>query len=106
MTLAQTFLNFLIIPIINVIVFVVFIRVILGWLIAFNVVNTSNQLVHTIWRMSSAMTEPLFTPLRRVLPNLGGVDLSPLVVLIGLYFLTALLRTQLCPALGPYQFCY
>lgn len=106
MTLAQTVLNFLVGPIISVILLIVFVRVILGWLIAFNVVNPSNPLVHTIWRMVTALTEPLLAPIRRVLPNLGGVDLSPIALWIGLYFISALVRTQICPAVGPASFCY
>ena len=64
---------------------------VLSWLIAFNVVNTRNQAVamiaDTLWRL----TEPVLAPIRRVLPNFGGLDLSPIVVILLLYFLRNLL---------------
>lgn len=64
----------------------VIVGVILSWLISFNVVNPHNQLVGTIWRMTSMITEPLLGPIRRFLPPLGGLDLSPLVLLLLIMF--------------------
>lgn len=106
MTFAQTILIYLVGPILNLVVIVVFVGVILSWLIAFNVVNPHNQFVGAIWRFTNALTQPLLGPIRRVLPNLGGIDLSPLVLLIGVYFLNAVITTQICPAVGPAQYCY
>jgi len=63
-------------------VFVIFAMVIMSWLISFNVINRHNQVVDMIWRTVVALTEPLLRPIRNLMPNLGGLDLSPLVLLI------------------------
>jgi YggT family protein len=67
----------------NLYVFVIFVSVILSWLLAFNVLNRHNQFVDAIWRSCNALTEPALAPIRRMLPNLGGIDISPIVLLIG-----------------------
>jgi len=66
---------------------VVIAAVIVSWLIAFNVINTHNDLVRSLLRGLNALTEPLFRQIRRVIPPMGGLDLSPLVVLIGIWFI-------------------
>lgn len=66
---------------------VVIIGVVLSWLLAFNVLNRSNRFVDMVWRMTQQLSEPLFRRVRGVLPDLGGVDLSPLLVLLGIWFL-------------------
>ena len=63
-------------------VFVIFAMVIMSWLISFNVINRHNQVVDMIWRTVVALTEPLLRPIRNLMPNMGGLDLSPLVLLI------------------------
>ena len=64
---------------------------ILSWLVAFNVVNTSNRLVYTIGDFLWRITEPALRPIRRVLPNLGGIDISPVVLLLAIFFVKELL---------------
>jgi YggT family protein len=59
----------------------------MSWLFAFNIVNAQNQTVRQIAYGISRVTEPLFAPIRRILPNMGGLDLSPLILLLGLEFL-------------------
>jgi YggT family protein len=54
----------------------------MSWLIAFNVINTYNDTVRSIWLALQRMTEPLYRPIRRILPDFGALDLSPLVVLL------------------------
>ena len=71
----------------NVVWWIIVIQAILSWLIAFNVINTYNDVVRTIWNALGQMTEPLYRPIRRVLPDFGALDLSPLVVLLILYIL-------------------
>jgi YggT family protein len=66
---------------------VVIIGVILSWLLAFNVLNRGNRFVDMIWRSTEALSEPMLWPIRRMLPPMSGVDLSPLVLLIGIWFL-------------------
>ena len=71
----------------NVVWWIIVIQAILSWLIAFNVINTQNDLVRNIWNALGVMTEPLYRPIRKVLPDFGALDLSPLVVLLILYIL-------------------
>ena len=61
---------------------VIIVQAVLSWLIAFNVINTSNEGVRTIWTALQRITEPVYRPIRRVLPDFGALDLSPLVVLL------------------------
>jgi len=64
---------------------------ILSWLIAFNVVNTRNQVVAMVAEFFYRVTEPALRPIRSVLPSLGGIDISPVVLIIGLMFLERLI---------------
>ena len=76
---------------IDIIVFVVIVQFVLGLLIAFNVVNMHNQFVSAVYTALNAILEPMLKPIRRIMPNLGGLDLSPLVLLIIAGLLTALI---------------
>ncbi len=67
------------------------VSVIMSWLIAFDVVNMRSQAAVTIWRAVDALTEPLLRPIRSILPNVGGLDISPLILLLGLQFLRDLI---------------
>ncbi|HSI41501.1 MAG TPA: YggT family protein [Xanthobacteraceae bacterium] len=60
---------------------------VLSWLVAFNVVNAQNSIVRNIGEFLWRVTEPVLAPIRRVLPNLGGIDISPVLLIIGLYFI-------------------
>ena len=73
-------------------VYVVIAAAILSWLVTFNVVNTRNQVVYQIGNALYRLTEPALRPIRRFLPNLGGIDLSPVVLLLLIYFLQMLVR--------------
>lgn len=55
---------------------------IMSWLIAFDVINLRNDLVKSIWRFLEAVTEPVLRPIRKILPNLGGIDVSPIILLL------------------------
>lgn len=70
---------------------VIIISAILSWLVAFNVVNPRNEVVGTIGRVFYGLTEPALRPIRRFLPNMGGIDLSPIVLLLGIFFLQQLI---------------
>ena len=65
-------------------IIVILVNVIMSWLISFNVVNRHNRFVDAIWRTTVALTEPALRPIRNMLPNLGGIDISPIILLIGL----------------------
>ena len=71
----------------TVVWWIIVIQAILSWLIAFNVINTSNQFVRSVWTGLARLTEPLYRPIRRILPDFGALDLSPLVVLLVIYIL-------------------
>ena len=70
---------------------VVVAQVILSWLVAFNVVNTRNRFVFMIGDFLHRATDPALKPIRKVMPNLGGLDISPVVVILGLFFVQRLL---------------
>ncbi len=57
-------------------------QAVMSWLIAFNVINTHNEFVGQIWMVLDRITEPLYRPFRRIMPDFGGIDLTPMVVLI------------------------
>jgi YggT family protein len=71
----------------NVVWWIIVIQAILSWLIAFNVINTYNDFVRSIWQALDKMTQPLYAPIRRIMPDFGALDLSPMVVLLILYIL-------------------
>lgn len=73
-------------------VWVLIASAVLSWLIAFNVINTSNRVVYTIGDFLYRVTEPVLSPIRRVLPNLGGLDISPVILILLIYFARNLLR--------------
>lgn len=68
-------------------IYILVISAVLSWLVAFNVVNMRNRFVYTVGDILARLTEPALRPIRRVLPNLGGIDLSPVVLILGLFFL-------------------
>jgi YggT family protein len=84
-------LLWLILQVINIYVWLIILQVVLSWLIAFNVINTSNRFVYMVGDFLYRVTEPAMRPIRRILPNLGGIDLSPLVLLLLLFFAQRLL---------------
>jgi YggT family protein len=89
---------------ISLYVWALIISAILSLLLAFNVLDSRNRFVWTVADFFYRVTEPVLRPIRRRLPNLGGVDLSPLVVIIVLQALRILLATSIAPALGVYRF--
>ncbi|WP_137388244.1 YggT family protein [Rhodoligotrophos defluvii] len=80
----------LIITIINIYIWIIIAGAILSWLFAFNIVNPRNSFVRQIAYSIDALTEPVLGPVRRLLPSLGGIDISPLIVIVGLLFLERL----------------
>jgi YggT family protein len=80
--------------ILDVVVFIILAHVIMSWLINFQVLNIRQPLVSQVWHGLNRMLEPLYGPVRRVLPAMGGLDLAPLVVLIAVYALQIILRNN------------
>jgi YggT family protein len=70
---------------------VIFIHFIMSWLISFNVLNARQPFVQNVWYGLERILQPVYQPIRRVLPNLGGLDLSPIVALIGLEIIRIIL---------------
>ena len=66
---------------------VVLIMIIMSWLISFNVINTRNQFVEAVWRMVNQLTEPVLRPIRNMLPNFSGLDISPIVLFLIIFFI-------------------
>lgn len=77
--------------VLDLFVWVLIISAILSWLIAFNVINTQNRFVYTVSDMLYRLTEPVLRPIRNIMPNLGGIDLSPIVVILLVMFLQRLM---------------
>lgn len=74
---------------------IIIVQAVLSWLVAFNVVNTSSDIVRSILYALDRITRPLYAPIRRIMPDLGALDLSPLVVLLILYILMNIIIPQL-----------
>ena len=76
-----------IVLVIDLYIWVIIASAILSWLIAFNVVNTQNRFVYTMADMLYRVTEPALRPIRSILPNLGGIDISPVILILFLLFI-------------------
>ena len=85
--------------VIDLYLWVVIIWVIMSWLVSFQIVNTHNRFVYLVSDFLHRATDPALRPIRRVTPYLGGIDLSPLVLILILYFLRLLLREYVFAAL-------
>ncbi len=83
--------------VITLYIYVIIASAIFSWLIAFNVVNTQNKFVYTVYDILNRLTEPALAPIRRFMPNLGGLDISPVILLLALIFLQNLIRFDLAP---------
>ncbi len=81
----------LILTIISIYIWIIIAMVVMSWLVGFNVVNMQNNFVRQIRYALYRLTEPLLGPIRRFLPDLGGLDLSPMVLLLALWFLQRLI---------------
>ncbi len=77
----------LILSVIDIYTWIVIIGIILSWLVAFNVVNSTNRFIYMVGDLTHRLTEPALKPLRNMLPNLNGIDLAPMALILGLIFL-------------------
>ncbi|HYW16110.1 MAG TPA: YggT family protein [Allosphingosinicella sp.] len=76
----------------TVVWWIIVIQMILSWLVAFNVINTHNDFVRGLMRGLDRFLEPMYRPIRKILPDFGGLDFSPMLVLLVLYILSTLLE--------------
>jgi YggT family protein len=95
-------LIFFIVRVIDLYIWIVIASAILSWLVAFNVVNMNNRIVLMIADMLYRFTEPALRPIRNILPNLGGIDISPVILILLLLFVRdVVLLGWLAPAVVP-----
>ena len=73
--------------IVNLYIWILVINAILSWLVAFNILNTGNRFVYSVLEVSYKLTNPALNLIRRYLPNLGSIDISPVILILGLNFL-------------------
>ena len=85
--------------VVTIYIWVLIINALLSWLIAFNVLNTSNRLVYSLLDISYKMTDPLLRPIRNFLPHLGNIDISPVVLILLLMFVRNLVFEFFAPAM-------
>ena len=77
--------------------YVVIANVIISWLVAFNIINTSNRFVYSILEFTYRLTDPLLNRIRRFLPNLGAFDISPIILLLLIWFIEMCMKLYLAP---------
>ena len=88
---------YLVLQILKLYSYVVIINVIISWLIAFNVLNTHNRLVYSILELTHRLTDPLLNRIRRFLPNLGSLDISPIILLLLIWFIEMCMKLYIAP---------
>ena len=88
---------FILIQVINLYIYLLIASAVLSWLIAFNVVNTRNQFVAAVAEFLYRITEPVLAPIRRVLPAMGGLDLSPIVLILIIMFIQRVIGYYIYP---------
>ena len=87
----------LIYELLNIYKYIVIVNVIISWLVAFNVLNTQNRFVYSILELSYRLTEPMLNKIRRFLPNLGSLDISPVILLVLIWFLQTCMYLYVAP---------
>ena len=85
--------------VITIYLWIIIINAVLSWLIAFNVLNTQNRFVYSILDFTYKLTDPILNKIRRYIPNLGSIDISPLILLLFLWFLKLCMHLYLRPIL-------
>ena len=88
---------YLVLQILKLYSYVVIANVIISWLIAFNVLNTQNRFVYSILELTYKLTEPILNKIRRFLPNLGSLDISPIVLLLLIWFIEMCMKLYIAP---------
>ena len=87
----------LVYELLNIYKYIVIVNVIISWLVAFNVLNTHNRFVYSILELSYKLTEPMLNKIRRFLPNLGSLDISPVILLVLIWFLQTCMYLYVAP---------
>lgn len=82
--------------------YVIIASAIFSWLYAFNIVNSSNQFIASVGKLLYNLTEPALRPIRRFMPDLGGIDISPVILLLGIIFIRQIIIINLMPLFRGY----
>jgi YggT family protein len=88
-----------ILVILRIVSWIIIIQAILSWLVAFNVLSLRNPAIESIWTGLERLTEPVYRPIRNLLPQMQGLDLTPLIVLLLIFFLQSVIVRYIMPAL-------
>ena len=88
---------YLVLQVLKLYSYVVIANVVITWLIAFNVLNTQNRFVYAILDLSYRLTEPILNKIRRFLPNLGSLDISPIILLLLIWFFEMCMKLYIAP---------
>ncbi len=81
--------------VIHLYIWCLIISAVMSWLVAFNVINTRNRFVYSVGDFLYRITEPALRPIRNILPNLGGIDISPIILILLLFFVSSLLNNEI-----------
>ena len=90
---------YLALQILKIYSYVVLVNVIISWLIAFNVLNTQNRFVYSFLELTYRLTDPILNKIRRFLPNLGSLDISPIILLLLIWFIEMCMKLYIAPIL-------
>ena len=88
---------YLVLQILKLYSYVVIANVIVSWLIAFNILNTQNRFVYSILELSYRLADPILNKIRRFLPNLGSLDISPIILLLLIWFIEMCMKLYIAP---------
>ena len=87
----------LVFELLNIYKYIVIVNVIISWLVAFNILNTQNRFVYSILEFSYRLTDPILNKIRRFLPNLGSLDISPIILLLLIWFIEMCMKLYIAP---------
>ena len=87
----------LVYEVLNIYKWIVIANVIISWLVAFNVLNTQNRFVYSLLELTYRLTEPFLNKIRRFLPNLGTLDISPIILLLLIWFIEMCMKLYIAP---------
>ena len=90
---------YLVLQILKLYSYIVIANVLISWLVAFNVLNTQNRFVYSILELTYRLTDPILNRIRRFLPNLGTLDISPVVLLLLIWFIEMCMKLYVAPIL-------
>ena len=88
---------YLALQILKIYSYVVIANVIISWLIAFNILNTHNRFVYSILELTHRLTDPILDKIRKFLPNLGSLDISPIILLLLIWFIEMCMKLYIAP---------